>query len=487
MEVTFRKIKLVELVTTATGLEVTNFALLDLPPEGFKVVGPKLQSLLKENKFLGKKVNALLSYPSIDCQQVPLPPMSKADLKLAAQREAKKDFKLPEGELVYAYEQVGESEEKGIPKKEVLIARTSAKDVKEYLQVLKEANLCLNSVAVLPAVLLNLFRMKGEIEEETLAVAFLGEEKGTIIFLHQGHLRFPRNFPLRLTGDFEGLQTRLLTELKRTLLYQELKARGLEPQRIILLGDIDKPKELTEALTQELGIKTEIYLPPGLDLSPLGDRMKEFKDSIQQFAIPLGLAWNGPGRSELNILAREIQMQKKASLAKVAVIAVGALFTILLIMRSVWLWVDGQPHWQNLKKAQIELAELQPRVKEIAGVLDERRAHNNRLAFLGKMKGPETSWEEVIRILSLIVPQEMHLELLELKENPDDWTMRLKGKVLGADISLIHNRFKEFFSLFLTSPAVRDVKVESLKMGPAVKEGRPPSSQLEFAVVITIM
>lgn len=486
LEVTSQKIKLVELFSRAKGTEITNFALLDLPPGGLRDAGPIIQSVLKEKKFLGKKVNALLSYPSIDYLQVLLPPMSKANLKLATSREAKKDVEVPEEELIYAYEQVGDVEEKGVPKKEVLIARTDARDVKEYLQVLKEAGLQPNSLTITPALLLNLFRMQVELKEETLAGVFVGEEKGTIVILHKGNLRFPRDFSFRLTREVEGLQARLVAELKRSLLYLKQRARGLVPQRIILLGDIAKPREVIEALTQEVGIKTEVYLPPGLDLSPLGNRMKEFRNSLQQFIIPLGLAWNGPERSGLNLLAREVQMRKKARLAKVAVIATVAFFTIFLVSRLVWLWVDGRPHWQNLKKAQQELAVLQPKVEEIAEVSGKRDKQKLKLAFMAKMGGPETDWKEILRTLSLIIPQEMHLELLELKENPADWTMRLKGQVIGADVSLIHNRFQEFFSLFLTSPALTEGKVESLKIGPLVKEGRPPSSLLEFAVAVKV-
>jgi Tfp pilus assembly PilM family ATPase len=488
LEVTPKKIKLVELVTKTEGIEVTNFALLDLPPGGLKAAGPMLQSFLKEKAFLGKRINALLSYPSIDYLQVLLPPMGKAELKLAALREAKKDAKLPEGELVYGHDVVGEAEEKGIPKKEVLIARASAKDVSEYLQVLKEANLYFNFLSVVPAVLLNLYKMREELKEETVALVSVGEEKGTIVILHKGGLRFPRDFPLKLTGETGGLQSRLAAELKRSLLYLKQRARGLEPQRIILLGDIGKPQEVVETLTQEVGIKTEQYLPPGLDLSPLGDRMQEFRDSLQQFIIPIGLAWNGAGRSELNLLAQEVQMLKKVRQTRVAVIATAAVFLIVIMLRLLWLWTDGKPHWQNLKKAREELALLQPKVEEIARVSEERTRQESKVAFMGKLRGPEADWEDILRTLSLIIPQEMYLELLELMETPEAWTLKLKGQVLGADVSLIHNRFKEFFSLFLTSPALAEGKVESLKIGPSEKEkeGKPPSSKLEFAVVVKV-
>ena len=510
LEVTYKKIRLVELVTLPAGIEVTNFALMDLPPEGLKVAGPKLQSLLKEKHFLGKKVNALLSYPSIDYLQVTLPPISKSDLKLAAIREAKKDIKLPEGELIFAYDHVGESEEKGLPKKEVLIARSNAKDVREYLHVLKEADLQFNSLTVIPAVLLNLFRMRGVLKEETLAGILVGEEKGTIVILHQGNFRFPRDFPLRLTGEAGGLQARLIAELKRSLLYLKQRVRGLEPQKIVLMGDIDKPQEVTAAITQEVGIQTEIYIPPGIDLSPLGDRMEEFRNSLPQFTIPMGLAWNGPERLELNLLAEKVQALKRAHWAKLAVVGTAALLIILLVLRFAWLWVDGRPYWKNLKKAKEELAVLQPKVKEIATTREERDRQKLRLAFLGKIKGPKTGWEKILRAISLIIPQEMHLELLELKETPEDWSLRLWGQVVGANASVINKRFNEFFSLFLTSPDLIEGRVESLKILPMAKKEVPlpgskadesskgkkagstesaagtPYSLLEFAVVVKV-
>lgn len=485
LEVTSKKIRLVELVTLPTGIEVTNFAVLELPQGGLKDAGPKLQSLLQENNFHGKKVNALLSYPSIDYLQVPLPPMSKADLSLAAAREAKKDLKSPVEELIHAHELVGESEEKGAPKKEVLIARTNTKDANEYLQVLKEASLRFNSIAVIPTVLLNLFKMRGGLKEETLAGILVGEEKGTIVILHQGSLRFPRDFPLKLTGEAGGLQARLIAELKRSLLYLKQRVRGLEPQRIVLLGDIDKPQEVTEALTQEVGIKTEMYLPPGLDLSPLGERMEEFRNSLQQFILPLGLAWNGPERSELNLLALEVQAQKMVHRAKIAVVATTLLFITLLVLRFAWLWIDGRPHWKNITMLKADLSELQPKLKEMDRVNEERRQQELKLALLVKIKGPKDGWGKILRTISLSIPPEMHLELLELKETPTDWSLKLKGKVIGANPSLINKCFNEFFSFLLTCHDLGEVKIESDKTDSVMK-GSTSLSQRDFAVVTKV-
>jgi len=486
LEVTSKKIRLVELVTLPTGIEVTNFATLELPQGGLKDAGPKLQSLLQGEDFRGEKVNALLYYPSIDYLQVSLPPIkSKADLSLVAAREAKKDLKSPVEELIYAYELVGESEEKGVPKKEVLIARASTKDTKEYFQVLKAADLRFNSITVIPSVLLNLFKMSGGLKEETLAGILVGEEKGTIVILHQGNLRFPRDFPLKLTGEAGGLQVRLIAELKRSLLYLKQRVRGLEPQRIILLGDIDKPQEVTGALTQEVGIKTEMYLPPGLDLSPLGDRMEEFRNSLQQFILPLGLAWNGPERSELNLLAQEVQAQKMVHWAKIVVEAAALLFITLLILRFTWLWIDGRPHWKSIAGLKADLSELQPKLQEMDRVNEERRQQELKLALLGKIKGPKDGWAKILRTISLSIPPEMHLELLELRETPTDWRLKLKGQVTGANPSLTNKCFNEFFSLLLTSPDLGEVKIESDKTGSVMK-GSTSLSQRDFAVVTKV-
>ncbi|MFN3467330.1 MAG: hypothetical protein ACK4WF_06475, partial [Candidatus Brocadiales bacterium] len=259
-----------------------------------------------------------------------------------------------------------------------------------------------------------------------------------------------------------------------------------------------------------VGIPAEIYIPPGLDLSPLGNRMEEFRNSLLQFTVPMGLAWNGPDHLELNLLTEKVQMLKRAHWAKLAVVGTAALLIILLVLRSILLWVDGRPYWRNHQKAKDELAILQPKVKEIATTREERDRQKLRLAFLEKIKGPEAGWERILRAISLIIPQEMHLELLELKETPEDWSLRLRGQVVGANAALINKRFNEFFSLFLTSPDLLEGRVETLKILPmAKKEASPPggkatevakgktagatesaagttSSLLEFAVVVKV-
>ena len=145
------QMKLVEVASSAEGLEVTNFAVVELPPGGTRLVGPRLSNVLKEMGFRAKIINTIIPYPSIDYRQVSLPPMSKSDLKTAIDREAKKELKFPVMELVTDYEIIGESEEKGLRRTELLIARAQSKDTEELFSMAGEFRLRFNSLTVIPA------------------------------------------------------------------------------------------------------------------------------------------------------------------------------------------------------------------------------------------------------------------------------------------------------------------------------------------------
>ncbi|HHT9118261.1 MAG TPA: pilus assembly protein PilM [Candidatus Hypogeohydataceae bacterium YC38] len=486
LEVTQEKMKLVEMVTSPTGLEVTNFALVNLPPGGINLWGPRLRETLKALGFKARKFNALVAYPSMESLELALPPMSKGDMKTAMAREARKDLKFPEEEVVSDYEIVGESEEKGVRRTEVLLGRANSKDIEEFLRMSKESGLRFNTFTVVPAALLNLIRMRGSTKEETLAVVHVGTSEGTVIMLHQGTIRFPRRFPLKVGGESADMTVRLVAQVKQSLLYVKQRARGLEADKIILLGELRDTETLLAAIEAETGIKTEVYIPVGLDISSLGGRVKEFRERLSELTLALGLAWNGPERSRLNLLSKEIAELRKVFLAKIGVVSVAFIMFMLLGVKYSLLWNEVKPYKGALQRLNNELNLLRPQTQDITQAEEERNLQKLRQAFLEKIKGPEIPWHEVLRTLSLCVPEEMHLLSLKVKEAEEGWTLSIQGEVIGKDAALVQKRFSEFFSLFLTCPSAAEGKVEALAINPLGGARYVEGSKLEFKVSLCV-
>ncbi|MFQ5863070.1 MAG: pilus assembly protein PilM [Candidatus Brocadiales bacterium] len=482
MEAARGQMKLVEMVSSAARLEVTNFAIVELPPGGTRLIGPRLHNTLKELGFRAKTINAIIPYPSIEYRQVSLPPMSKADMKTAAGREAKKNLKFPAEELVTDYEVVGESEEKGLRRIELLLARAQSRDMEELSSMAKEFGLKFNSLTVVPAALLNLLRMRSGVRDEALAMVHIGEDNGTIIILHQGNLRFPREFPLRLGAESVELAERLVGEIKRSLLSVKQRARGLTVNKILLLGEIIQPDVLADTITSETGVHTEVYAPMGLDLSPLGERVHEFRESLSKLSIPLGLAWNGPEHSSLNLMSQQLAILRKLALAKVTVTSIGVLLAVLLAAYYILLQQKVGPYKEDHERLKRELATLRPQTRDMKEIQKERDLQGARIAFTNKMSGPTIPWSEILRTLSLSVPDEMLLHSIEVKEAEVGWTLKVSGEVKGRDAHLVKKSFNEFFSLLLTCPSLSEGKVESLTIGPVTGARRMEASRLEFTV-----
>ena len=482
------QMKLVEVASSAEGLEVTNFAVVELPPGGTRLVGPRLSNVFKEMGFRAKIINTIIPYPSIDYRQVSLPPMSKGDLKTAIDREAKKELKFPVTELVTDYEIIGESEEKGLRRMELLVARAQSKDTEELFSMAEEFRLRFNSLTVIPAALFNLLKIRGGTGDETLAVIHAGTNKGTIIISHQGNIRFPREFPLRAGAESAEGYGHLVAETKRSLLFVKQQARGLTVKKILILGDIGQPDTLVDTMTSETGIPAEVYAPIGLDLSPLGDRVHEFRGSLPALSIPLGLAWYGPEHATLNLMAQQLAEIKKSNLAKMAVILSGAALVIILAVYYVLLLQKAKPYKGEYAQRQQELAVLRPQTSEMKEMQQERDTHGSRHAFLGKIHGPVTSWENILRTLSLSVPDDVLLQSLDIKEAAVGWLLEIRGSVTARDAATVQKGFNEFFSLLLTNPSLREAKVESLTIGPVTVAGAVglQASKLEFAVSVRV-
>ncbi|MGR3296099.1 MAG: type IV pilus biogenesis protein PilM, partial [Candidatus Bathyanammoxibius sp.] len=250
---THLEIRLVEMASSAEGLEITNFAVAELPPGGIRLLGPRLENLLQEKGFEAKTIDAIIPFPSIDYRLASLPPMSGSDLKTAMGRETRKDIKFPPEELTSHYESLGESEEKGVRKIELLIARVQSKDMEDLLSMAGEFHLNFRTLTVVPAAMLNLLRIKGD-TNETLAMVHAGTEKGTIVVYDHGNLRFPREFPIRLSAESPEWSKRLVAEIKRSLLFIKQRARGLVVNKILILGDMVQAKAVADTITSETNI-----------------------------------------------------------------------------------------------------------------------------------------------------------------------------------------------------------------------------------------
>lgn len=482
------QMKLVEMSSTVEGVEVTNFAIVDLPPGGLRLIGPSLRNVLKEQGFGAKVISAIIPYPSIDYRQVSLPPMSKGDLRTAGNREAGKDIKFPVEELVTDSEIVGESEEKGLHKTELLLATAQTKDIDDFFSMADEFRIKFSSLTVVPAALHNLLRLRGDTGEGTLAMVHAGTDKGTVVISHHGNLRFPREFPLRRGAETEEsseLTARLVAETKRSLLFAKQQARGLTVERILVLGDMLQPEIIANALSSETGIHAEVYAPLGLDLSPLGERVHEFRESLPVLSVALGLAWTGPEHSTLNLLAPRLTEQKKASVAKRALAATSAMLAVLLVAYYVLLLFKEAPYKEDYTLLNRELASLRPKTRDLREMQRERDMLDARRAFIGKMYGPVTPWSEILRTLSLSVPNEMLLHSVDVEEADTGWTIKINGEVTGSDAAFVQKKFRRFFSLLLTNPSLSKGEIESFVIRPVSVGGGAvgtKASKLEFTV-----
>jgi type IV pilus assembly protein PilM len=343
-------IKVVQLKQAGGKWHLVALGIADIPTEAQESKNPELQRaalldtikrVFRENKIKSKHVVTSLSGDAVIIRYVKLPYVTAEELRGSIGREAEQYIPLNIDQVILDFQILGETQEEGQKKVDVLLIAAKVDVVEQHLSLLKSAGLTPTVIDVDTFALGNAYEVNRlESSEETIALINIGATLSTINILEGGVTRFTRDIPvagndftreiqkefnlkfseaeelkkthgtismeeddfnlssvshkddrvLRMSDVMTPVLNKLLGEIRRSFDYYETQSRKKTVERVVLLGGSARLKNVNRFLANKLGIPVEhfatfrnVEVEKGIDPEFLGE--KEF-----QLGVCLGLA-----------------------------------------------------------------------------------------------------------------------------------------------------------------------------------------------------
>jgi len=312
-------VKIIQLKPVGNQWKLVSMGMVELPKESLENKNPESQKsflvesvkqVFKESGIKIKKCVTSLSGDSVIIRYVKLPFMTPEELKGAISREAEQYIPLNIDQVVLDFQILGESQEDGQRKIDVLLVAAKVDVVDQHLLLLKSAGLSPQVVDVDAFALQNAYEINQlEPNEETVALINMGASLTTINILEGTNTRFTRDIPvagndftkeiqkefnlkfgeaeelkrshgaismeeddfnlstvshkddrvLRMSDVMTPVLNKLLGEIRRSFDYYETQARKKTVERVILLGGSARLKNVNRFLANKLGIPVEHF------------------------------------------------------------------------------------------------------------------------------------------------------------------------------------------------------------------------------------
>ncbi len=312
------------------GSETQRAAILDAIKRVFKESGIKI-----------KKVVTSLSGDSVIIRYVKLPFVTEAELRGTIAHEAEQYIPLNIEQVALDFQVLGESQEDGQRKVDVLLVAAKIELVDQHVSLLKSAGLAPMVIDVDTFALENAYELNRlESTEETTALVNVGASLTTLNIMEGNTTRFTRDIPvagndftrevqkefnlrfseaeelkkshgaismeeddfsvstvahkddrvLRMSDVMTPVLNKLLGEIRRSFDYYETQSRKKTVERVVLSGGSAKLRNMNRFLANKLGIPVE-YFSPFRNIEILKGIDSEFLTEKElQLGVGLGLA-----------------------------------------------------------------------------------------------------------------------------------------------------------------------------------------------------
>lgn len=312
-------VKIIELKAVGTQWHLAAMGMAEIPKESLEAKNQESQRLglieaikraFKESGIKTKRVVTSLSGDSVIIRYVKLPFMTAEELRGAIPREAEQYIPLNIDQVVLDFQILGETQEDGQRKLDVLLVAAKVDVVDQHLLTLKSAGLTPVVIDVDAFALQNAYEINQiETSEETVALINIGASLTTINILEGNSTRFTRDIPvagndftkeiqkefnlkfseaeelkkshgaismeeddfslssvsqkddrvLRMSDVMTPVLNKLLGEIRRSFDYYETQARKKTVERVVLLGGSARLKNVNRFLANKLGIPVEHF------------------------------------------------------------------------------------------------------------------------------------------------------------------------------------------------------------------------------------
>lgn len=486
-------IKMVVLKKTSKGPLLTQLGMKEIPlnidPGDIPSMAYLLKSLAEEMGLKTKKVNLTFSCPDLQIRRITLPSIPNDELKEAISWEMKEQLPFPIETTQIDFHVLRELMEEEVKKVELLTIVCPKERIERNLSIIREAGLEAIHVEAAPISLwnamINLGRLKGE---ERIALIDLGAEKTHLYLFENGILVFNRmispggkDITQTLLDEILGLTyeqaekikkeigialrkspvespavakesfvmrpafERLVSEIGRSIEFYRNQFIVEKIDKILLTGGGAHLKNIIPYFEEELRLRIEPFNPlQGLLYDP--EKMDQALLSLgESFAPAIGATFSKPISIEFLSVKEPFfsrnQLKKRTSL--MAAFVASLIFFILITNTEIQLRRLGQQRDEKMAK----IKDLE-NIKTSLLLLKQREAKiREERSFLPSTGESSFSYQEILKEISEILPNQVTLHLLEIQteekspqkdvESTPTPLLRLSGFVFGNDVQCL--------------------------------------------------
>jgi type IV pilus assembly protein PilM len=209
-------IKVVELREARREASLVNYGLKEIPPEARgerKALGTLIRELLDERGIKGDRATVAIGGFQAVIRRLTIPPMPAKEIKGAARWEGKEQIPFPIAQAVTGFQLLGQIEEEGTKKFEVVAAFAHEELVMGRISLIERAGLKPERVTLIPVALWSCFRRNYQgMEGEVIALVEIGASATTVCLLKGGDLCSTREIPLGGAAVTQAVMEALASE-----------------------------------------------------------------------------------------------------------------------------------------------------------------------------------------------------------------------------------------------------------------------------------
>ncbi|MBU1086279.1 MAG: type IV pilus assembly protein PilM [Candidatus Omnitrophica bacterium] len=410
----------------------------ETPEDAKKRINSALKKAISQLNISIKKVQTIISAPSLNIKNISLPLMPDEELKESVRWEMEQNITFPIDTATVDFLVSGETIRAGAKNLELEVVAAQNEEINQFIQKYTENKLSVSSINIPAFCLWNTFQKSNQWkEDDTIALVDIGASSTKISIFTKNILRFTReiffggkSITQSLQKDHnlsaeeaENLKLRyglsessayystiaetlkqLAGQMDRSFGYYKAQFHIERIDRLIIYGGTSKLINLDKFLSEELGIYAEIGMP----LNGLLFNQKAFEnidDFSAFFAIAIGAALNSGNAKRINLMPTDLRKDKSLGLKK----ALYKIIPVILILALFLVYARLIDTEKNLTREKV--------AKEaIISNWKEQQDFERKLKFLKSLPENQSTWIKIFYGISENIPEGVWLDSITLEE-----------------------------------------------------------------------
>jgi Tfp pilus assembly PilM family ATPase len=479
VEVGLDRLRVVRGAVSGPSLQIYDFATEEILVASPENVAQQLEALISRRGFRSFPAALTLSGTGVVHRLLEYPIMPMKELDAVVARDIGTVGGGDQKNIVFDWEVTEESISGNLKQLRVLVAMAPRAQVDGALRFLNQCHLKPALITTAPVSLLRVLKFVEGGKLGLRIFLYLGVRQGCLLGIRDGVCSFYREFSSRSSeGEISAFVGEATREANRALLYfkqQYREGRAID----FLLGGENGLEDVKARLQKEIRTEGVIVNPArGLDLDPLEERGKIFRDLFPSFVIPVGLVAAASVKTGINLVPKQARtrVNRWPSVDVPFVRRPVSAMLILLVLVGFHLFLVriGRSYERLLGERATLYAEWLPAIR---AAQESQPLHKNQILLeqsLGLKAIGEPSWIFLFKTMSNLAPPGLVLQSMSVRKAKEKWHVGLKGEVVsteGYKAQVAFNRFYQGLKSYL-----RMEKIELLPLNISTVEEAPTES-----------